>query len=260
MSTYNPTPEDMTRDIIAAAKFVFDIDLNPKDWYVSDSDIRKLWRYKRLDGCAQVLFNGEYYPIGSAEDWRKIIGCMLARANIIKTQASGITLVKTNSTYNIYNFPREITHAGSNFAVYCIADIKKTRTIRNLRAGVFGMNLTPALLSIVDPLRADWIRANNILTRPAPVPLEQLIELKKKPVFHELDAIVGPLSIDLVEALDRWYSAACLRYVAANANYVAEREAAEHSIAEIGDKIVAAADLQKWYVDGELISAADIPI
>jgi hypothetical protein len=123
------------------------------------------------------------------------------------------------------------------------------------------MIMPPALAAIAEPFRAEWAAAQAALDRPAPVTLEKLFELKKAPAGNAvLDAIVGPLPVDLVEALDRWYSTACLRYITANANYAADRAAAERARVDIGDRLVAAADAQKWYVGGELTSAADIPI
>lgn len=261
MSAYTPTPEEMTRDIVAAAKFVFDINLSPKEWSVSTERIKDTWRYERASDHISLLFNGGVYPIKSAEGWREVIGAMLARIGVITVIAEGTTLVRTNSVFNKFNFPREITYGDRKIIVYRLADIKKTYTIRTLRERIFTMKLTPAIESIVGPFRAEWEVADATLKLPAPVTLERLLELKQKPAGNaELDAIVGPLPVDLAEAIDRWYSAACLRYVTARANYAAEREAAQKKIADVAEKLIAAADAQKWYIDGELVSAADVPI
>ncbi len=261
MSAYSPNPEEMTRDIVAAAEFVFGINIKPRDWPVGNVTIKNRWSFKRESGVIQLVFNNAPYTIDSAERWRDVIGCMLACEGVIDAPVEGVTLVRTDSRYNNFNFPREITYGDRKVIVYRLADIKKIYTIRTLAEKVFAMKLTPAIESIVGPFRAEWAAADATLKLPAPVTLEQLLALKSKPAGNaELDAIVGPLPVDLAEALDRWYSTACLRYVAARASFAAEREAAQQKIADVVEKLIAAADAQKWYIDGELVSAADVPI
>jgi len=242
MSTYNPTNEEMLADIAAAAKYVYDIDITSQKWKVDTVRIKSTgyWPYIRRGGIIDVQFNSAYYAIDSPEKWREVIGGMLRGNGIPLVMPAGTAVVCSSSNFNDYNFPREIIRGNRKIIVYRLADIDAMRTIRGLRTKVFAMNMPPALAAIAEPFRAEWEAAQAVLDRPAPVTLEKLFELKKAPVG--------------------WYSTACLRYITASANYAADRAAAEHARVDIGDRLVAAADAQKWYVGGELTSAADIPI
>lgn len=264
----NPTEGQIIADIVAAADYVFGVALNPANVQITgrflsikngNSKSRRSISITPTHIDVDFL---KFFRISTPDGWRECIGVLLYAADYITEILPGRTIAKVHSLANAYNFPREVEIRGGKRVVYRMRDINRGATIREIGAQAFDHVLPKSLAAAAEPFRADWVAAHAILAQPAPKTFDELRAAMTTvaPVYPNLHGVIGPMPAKLARKIEDWYLAEITRAVDRAGILMAEREAARATIERINREFTAAADAQKWIVNGEEVSGADIEL
>lgn len=266
-ATYSrPTERQIIADIIAAADFVYDIKLDPADVQIKKT---RLTINNGNKSCGRdIVVKSTYidvdfmesFRITTPEGWRECIGSILYMVDYVTVTPPGTTISRVNTLANNFNFPRIVEIGGVKRVIYRMRDLTPAFTIRKIGAQALDHALPKPLAAIAGPFRADWEAAQAILAQPAPKTFDELraAMVTVSPVYPDLHDVIGPMPAKLARKVEDWYLAEITRAVDRAGRIHAEREAASATIERINREFTAAADAQKWIVNGEEVSGADI--